>query len=185
MKKNLLIGLSLLCAGALLSMMVMRSCSKPKEVVKEVKLIDTLTVIVEKIDTVRVLQPVPCEVIKRDTVYIKDTSYVFIHETKLYKDSCLTAQISGINATLDWYEYKRKTELKYIYKTEIIEHKPDKWTLFANASYESMNKMNFLKVGGGLEYKDKGNTFSAEGGWDFINKQSYVETKYKRDIFGW
>ena len=185
MKKNLLIGSLLLCAGALLGMIAMRSCSTPKEIVKQIKLIDTLTIVVEKIDTVRVVQPVPYEVVVRDTVYTNDTSYVFIHETKLYKDSCLTAQISGINATLDWYEYKQKTETKYVYKTEVVEYKPPKWNIFVNTEYESIIDKNLFKVGGGLEYKDNGNTFSGEGGYDIINKQRYLKVKYKRDIFSW
>lgn len=72
------------------------------------------------------MQPVLYKIIQTDTVYVgKDTSNnvskdVYLYETKLYKDSVLMAQVSGINATLDWYEAYIPTRTEYIYSNVYI-----------------------------------------------------------------
>jgi hypothetical protein len=90
------------------------------------KITVTDTVVLTKVDTVKVIQPVPYKIIQIDTVYVgKDASNdaskdVYLYETKLYKDSVLTAQLSGINATLDWYETYIPTRTEYIYSNVYI-----------------------------------------------------------------
>ena len=108
--KNLSIILLSACVGALLTMMLTKTCNHPEPPLPEMKIVRD-TVIDVHIDTQYFPKPVPYKVIQRDTVYIScnnksnDTSNdVYVFETKQYKDSLLTAQISGINATLDWYE---------------------------------------------------------------------------------
>lgn len=122
--KNLWIILLSACVGVLLNMMLMRSCRSQEQIVTKITVTDT--VVLTKVDTVKVMQPVPYKVIQIDTVYVaKDTSNdvnkdVYLYETKLYKDSVLTAQLSGINATLDWYETYVPTRTEYIYSNVYI-----------------------------------------------------------------
>jgi hypothetical protein len=165
-------------------MMLTRLYSKPKEIVTEIVKTDTLTI--ARVDTIRIEKPVPYKVIIRDTIYIRDTVGVtLVQEVKEYKDSTYYAKISGINAFLEEIRVYPKTTTKYVYQIEKVVESPDKWVLYGKAEYESIAEQDFAKIGGGLEYKDKGNTFAAEGGYELFSKHRYFKVKYKRDILGW
>ena len=122
--KNVLIILLSFSVMVLLNMTLMKSCRSQKQIVTKITVTDT--VVLTKVDTVKVMQPVPYKVIQIDTVYVaKDTSNdvskdVYLFETKLYKDSVLMAQVSGVNATLDWYETYIPTRTEYIYSNVYI-----------------------------------------------------------------
>ena len=195
MKKNLVIGLLLVCVGVLVGMMLTKSCS-----IKQTEIPQADTVTVVKIDTVTHYKPVP---IKTTTLgeysfdkytpyaFFTDTietvkyeqGYTFYQEVKEYKDSTYYAKISGINAFLEEIDVYPKMVTKYI--TNTITKEPDKWLLTANAGLETVGDNHFAKLGGKLQYRDKGNIFSLEGGREFIKKQWYTGFKYERVILGW
>ena len=80
-----------------------------------------------------------------------DTTFIQIPipmETKQYKDSTYSAQVTGFKATLDWVEVYQKTA--YITNT-ITEYKPYKWTLSAFA--EGGATLYRFDVRAGLEYE--------------------------------
>lgn len=199
-KTNVLIGSLLLCVGILLGTMLTRSCQKPKEIVTETTIKDSTEV---RVDTNRYEKPKPVSsiitgeyftpfVIRQflvDTVYVRDTIHLggqtFYQEVKEYKGKDYYAKISGINAFLEHIDVYPETVTKYVYKEKKVAESPDKWVLYGKAEYESIAEQNFAKIGGGLEYRDKGNTFAAEGGKEFISGQWYFKGVYKRDIFGW
>lgn len=130
--KNVLIILLSFFVMVLLNMTLMRSCRSQEQIVTKITVTDT--VVLTKVDTVKVMQPVPYKVIQIDTVYVAkdasnddsndasndDSKDVYLYETKIYKDSVLTAQLSGINATLDWYETYVPTRTEYIYSNVYI-----------------------------------------------------------------
>jgi hypothetical protein len=184
--KRILTPLLLLCAGICAGMMLMRLYSKPQ--IPEPKIIRDTTLITQ-IDTQYFPKPVPYKVEVRDTILLTDTVFVggqmLFQEVKEYKDSTYYAKISGINAFLEEIKVYPKTTTKYVYQVEKVAESPDKWVLYSKAEYESIAEQNFAKIGGGLEYKDKGNTFAAEGGKELISGQWYFKGVYKRDIFGW
>ena len=128
--KNLWIILLSACVGGLLSMMLTRSCQKPKiEIINKVG----DTVIIERIDTFTVIKPVPYKV--TDTVYIYDTinntinGNIFVQQIKEYKDSTYYAKISGINAYLEEIRVYPKTITQYITNTERVYIQPKKWSV--------------------------------------------------------
>ena len=88
---------------------------------------DTIEIVY--IDTVRIEKPLPYQVVIRDTVVLTDTldEGRYFNETKIYKDSMLTAQVSGINVALDWYEVYRPTRVNYISSTVYVP--PRKWSV--------------------------------------------------------
>ena len=131
--KNLWIILLSLCVGALLSMMLTRSC-QVEPPLPEMKIVRD-TVIDVQIDTQYFPKPVPYKVEVRDTVYI-DNSFqnsqdwkVLVQEVKEYKDSTYYAKISGINAYLEHIEVYPRITTQYITTTEKIYKKPQKWEL--------------------------------------------------------
>ena len=128
--KNLWIILLSACVGGLLSMMLTRSCQKPKiEIINKVG----DTVIIERIDTFTVIKPVPYKV--TDTVYIYDTinntinGNIFVQQIKEYKDSTYYAKISGINAYLEEIRVYPKTITQYINTKEYVYVPPKKWSV--------------------------------------------------------
>lgn len=126
--RNLLTPLLYICVGALLSMMLTRLCSKPKEITTEIVKTDTLTIV--RVDTIQIVQPQAVKII-RDTVKITDTITIagqtFFRETKEYQDSTYYARISGINAFLEEIRVYPQTTIKYITNTEKVYQKPKKW----------------------------------------------------------
>ena len=145
------------CVGALLTMMLTRSCNHPEPPLPEMKIVRD-TVIDVHIDTQYVPKPVPYKVIQRDTVYIScnnksnDTSNdVYVFETKQYKDSLLTAQISGINATLDWYETYIPVRKEHIYTDVYIP--PGRWSVGVQAGVGVTPKGLQPYIGVGLTYR--------------------------------
>lgn len=113
----------------------------------------TDTVIVVRIDTIKVDKPILTEkTITRtellkvtDTIRVKDTVFMQIPiETKVYSDSLYKAQISGYMANLDWLEvYPRYITVTTTERTYI---KPTKINLGVYAGY-GLTYSNGIKAG--------------------------------------
>lgn len=134
MKKTLIL-LLLLFAGICFGMMLTRSCQKPKEIVKEIVQTDTL--VVQRVDTLRIEKPVPYKVIVRDTIYITDAlvGSIFVHEVKEYIHPTFYAKVSGINANLEDIKVYPKETIKYVTTTEKVYTKPKKWGIGISVGY--------------------------------------------------
>lgn len=182
--KHLLTPLLYICVGALLSMMLTRSCSKPKEIPTEIVKTDTLTIV--KVDTIRIVQPQAVKVV-RDTIYINDTikGSIFTHEVKTYGNSTYMAQVSGINANLDFIEVYPRTITKYITNTEKEVQKPKKWGLVASAEYGYMGGRSYLPVSVKLRYTDNRRTYFVKGGKDVVSGMDFVAAGAELDILRW
>lgn len=152
MKRNLLIGLSLLCAGALLSMIVMKSCSKEKEIITEIVKTDTLTIAI--VDTITIEKPIPSKVIERDTIYITDTlvGTALVRETTEYIHPTFYAKVSGIEAKLDEIKVYPKTVTKFVYNTEKVYEKQKKWGFGPTVGVGLINNKFYPYVGIGVTY---------------------------------
>lgn len=150
--QKILTPLLLLSVGICLGMITMRSCSKPKEITTEIVKTDTLTIV--KVDTIRIVQPQAVKVV-RDTITIRDTVYkgkTFVHEVKHYGNSTYTAQVSGINANLDFIEVYPKTITKYITNTEYVREKPKKWSLGPQVGVGVVDNRIHTYIGFGIHY---------------------------------
>ncbi len=216
--RNLLIPLLYICVGALLGMMLMRSC-KPKEITTEIIKTDTLTIV--KVDTNRYDKPKPIsEIITGIDVsfqpyaffdvenssginlnslnlnlnspdieqynrWVKGQGQTFYHTIKLYQDSTYTAQVSGINANLDFIEVYPRTITKYITNTEKEVQKPKKWGLVASAEYGYMGGRSYLPVGVKLRYTDNRRTYFVKGGKDVVSGMDFVAAGAELDILRW
>lgn len=150
-KTKILTPLLLLFVGICFGMMLMRSCQKPKEIVTEIVKTDTL--IIAKVDTIRIEKPVPYKVIIRDTIYIRDTVGVtLVQEVKEYKDSTYYAKISGINAFLEEIRVYPKTTIKYVYQVEKVAEKPKKWGIGLQVGIGVVNNQFYPYIGFGVQY---------------------------------
>ncbi len=57
-------------------------------------------------------KPVILTVTEKEIVYIHDSVYVYLPtETKLYQDSLYSAQVSGVQPSLDWIDVYPKTKI--------------------------------------------------------------------------
>lgn len=130
-------------------MILTRSCSQPKEIVTEITTTDTL--IVQKIDTIKIIEPKPYKVVVRDTVYIQ-VPQVLVQEVKEYKDSTYYARISGINAYLEQIEVYPKTVTKYITVAKEVQQKSKKWGLGVSAGMAVTHNKFQPYVGLGITY---------------------------------
>lgn len=199
--KRILIQLLLLFAGIFSGMILTKSC-KPKEVAMEIveKQADTTTKVVT--DTNKYFRPTPVsQIVTGEYYFNKFQPYAFFTDTverivyqpgqvlyrttSIYQDSTYFAKISGIDVILEEIITYPKIVYKYITQTKTIKEKPDKWLLSANAGFENIGSYQFAKMGGKLQYQDKGNVFFFEGGRELIKKQWYAEFKYERKILGW
>ena len=167
-KTKILVQLLLLSVGICLGMMLTRACSKQKEIGTEIVKTDTLTTI--KVDTNRVTAPKPISSIITgeyfapfieklffvDTVIVSDTIFVggqtFYHEIKTYKDSTYKAQVSGINANLDYIEVYPKNVTKYVYKVQKVAEKPKKWGIGPQVGVGVINNQIYPYIGVGVQY---------------------------------
>lgn len=126
--KNLWIILLSACVGALLSMMLTRSCQT--QTPPQPQIIRDTTIVVQ-IDTQYFPKPVSYRVEVRDTIRLTDTIYIggqmLFQEVKEYKDSSYYARISGINANLEEIRVFPKYSTVYINTTEKVYIKPKKW----------------------------------------------------------
>lgn len=149
--KNTLISLLLLCVGICAGMMLEKSHSKPQILTHTIVRDTTI------IDTFFVDKPVPYKVVVRDTLFLSnddgnnDSGQVFVHEIKQYKDSILTAQVSGINAHLDWYQVNRPTVTKTVTNTVYIP--PKKWSIGLQGGVGITPKGLQPYLGVGIGYK--------------------------------
>lgn len=149
---NILIGLLLVCVGALLSTMLTRRTQ-----IQQIEIVKTDTLVVARIDTITIEKPIPYKVVVKDTIYINDTinnyinGNIFIQEVKEYKDSTYYARVSGINAYLEEIRVYPKETIKYITKTEKVYQKPKKWGLGISAGYCFTDKFQPY-IGVGITY---------------------------------
>ena len=152
--KNLWIILLSACVGALLSMMLTRSC-QVEPPLPEMKIVRD-TVIDVQIDTQYFPKPVPYRVEVRDTIELTDTIYLggqtFFQEVKEYKDSTYYARISGINAYLEEIRVYPKTITQYITNTEKIYIQPRKWGIGIQVGYGAGKNGIQPYVGVGIQY---------------------------------
>lgn len=154
--KTLWIILLSASVGALLSGMLMRSCQTPQ--VERVEIVKTDTLIVERVDTIEVIKPMPYKVTVKDTVYVNsfqnDTDWkVLVQEVKEYKDSTYYAKISGINAYLEEIQVYPKTTTVYINTTEAIYVQPKKWDVGIQAGVGITPKGLQPYIGVGVTYR--------------------------------
>lgn len=154
--KTIWIILLSLFAGALLTMMLTRSCQTPQ--IERVVIEKTDTLIVERVDTIEIIKPMPYKVTVKDTVYVNsfqnDTDWkVLAQEVKEYKDSTYYAKISGINAFLEHIEVYPKNTIKYITTTEIIREQPKKWAIGLQGGYGITPKGLQPYIGIGITYR--------------------------------
>lgn len=151
--KRILTPLLLLCVGALLGMMLTRSCSKTQ--IPEPQIIRDTTLITQ-IDTQYFPKPVPYKVEVRDTILLTDTIFIggqmLFQEVKEYKDSTYYARISGINAYLEEIRVYPKTTTKYIINTEKVYQKPKKWGIGPQFGFGYANNKLQPYIGIGLQY---------------------------------
>lgn len=114
-------------------------------------MITTDTLIVQKVDTIKIVKPKPYKVVVRDTIYIQPPQ-VLIQEVKEYKDSTYYAKISGINAYLEEIEVYPKTVTKYITVSKEIHQKPKKWGLGVSAGMATTHDKFQPYIGVGITY---------------------------------
>ena len=141
--------------GALLSMMLTRSCQAEPQI-ERVEIVKTDTLTITRVDTVTLVKPQPYKVEVRDTVYVeKDTpGYVFVQETKWFSDNnTYDMQVSGINVQLDWIKTYPKTVTQYINTTETIYVQPKKWDIGIQVGYGVTPKGLQPYVGFGVRRK--------------------------------
>lgn len=119
-----------------------------------VKIVQTDTVRIVRTDTVKIIKPEPYQVVVRDTVYLQlpQIPQPLIYETKIYQDSTYMAQVSGIDAQLDYIETYNKTIIREITKIEQIKTKPKKWGIGVHAGYSFIAGQFRPYVGVGLSY---------------------------------
>ena len=151
--KKIITPLLLLCVGALLGMMLTRSCSKTQ--IPELQIIRDTTLITQ-IDTQYFPEPVPYKVEVRDTILLTDTIFVggqmLFQEVKEYKDSTYYARISGINAYLEEIKVFPKTTTKYVFNTEIVREKPKKWGIGPQVGLGVVGNTVQPYIGIGIQY---------------------------------
>lgn len=153
--KNILNGLLLVFVGILVGMMLGKSCSTKREPILPQIVRDTTWIV--QIDTHYKEKPVPYKVTVRDTLYVSNNTsnntngQMFIHEIKQYKDSVLTAQVSGINAHLDWYKVSIPTTVQTI--TNTVYKKPGKWSIGLQGGVGITPKGLQPYLGVGIGYK--------------------------------
>lgn len=126
----------------------------PKIEIIETEIIkkDTVTLV----DTLFIEKPVykTKYITKVDTVYVNDTISIALPvETKIYEDSTYAAQISGINADLDWIKvYPKQTTIyeekvvQIAQKQPLFEFKPS-----VGLGYGLINNKIDIYVGGSLQ----------------------------------
>ena len=149
--KNTLNGLLLVFVGILAGMMLGKSCSPKKDLIPPQIIRDTTFRV--QIDTHYKERPVTYKVTVRDTIYMSndDSEEVYVHEVKQYQDSVLTAQVSGINAHLDWYKVSIPTRTQTI--TNTVYKEPGKWSIGLQGGYGITPKGFQPYFGIGLQYR--------------------------------
>ena len=153
--KNLSIILLSACAGALLTMMLTRSCQGEPPLPEMMVLRDTITEVY--IDTFTAYKPQPYKVVVRDTVAVNSFQFgkdwkELVQEVKEYQDSTYYARISGINAYLEEIKVFSRTEYKYITTTEKVYEKPRRWGIGIQAGYGAGKNGIQPYVGVGIQY---------------------------------
>lgn len=176
--KTLWITLLSACVGGLLSMMLMRSCQQPEQIVTEIVKTDTLTI--TRVDTITIVKPQPYKVEVRDTIYLDKPykGHVFTQETKWFSDnSTYDMQVSGINIELDWIKTYPKTITETITetRTETIYVEPKPLSLWISASYIQIGKDNSLPLTIEARYSKKNEEYFIGGGYDLLQNNKVIE----------
>ena len=117
--------------------------------------------------------------------WVKGQGQTFYHTIKLYQDSTYTAQVSGINANLDFIEVYPKTITQYITNTERVVVEPKKWGLYGNAEYGFTSVDSRLCVGAELRYTAPKVEYFIKGGRELIGNQSYIKVGANVPIVRW
>ena len=117
--------------------------------------------------------------------WVKGQGQTFYHTIKLYQDSTYRAQVSGINANLDFIEVYPKTITKYITNTERVVVEPKKWGLYGNAEYRFTSVDSRLCIGAELRYTAPKVEYFIKGGRELIRNQSYIEVGANIPIVRW
>lgn len=177
--KNLWIILLSAFVGALLSMMLTRSCNHPESPLPEMMVLRD-TVIDVQIDTQYFPKPVPYKVEVHDTVYLDKPykGHVFTQQTKWFSDnSTYDMQVSGINIELDWIKTYPKTITETITetRTETIYVEPKPLSLWISASYIQIGKENSLPLTIEARYSKKNEEYFIGGGYDLLQNNKVVE----------
>ena len=84
--------------------------------------------------------------------WVKGQGQTFYHTTKLYQDSTFKAQVSGINANLDFIEVYPKTITEYITTTEYMREKPKKWGIGPQVGVGVVDNRIHTYIGFGIHY---------------------------------
>lgn len=167
--------LLLLCAGVLLGMMLTKRGKT--ELIPEV-ILQTDTVEIVTVDTLWKEKPVPYKVEVRDTVYLAG-GQLFVQEIKEYKDDYYYARVSGINAHLEHIEVYPRTTTKYITTIEKVYQKPEKWSLWAFASYSTMD---ILPVGIEMRWVSNKRECFVQVGRDIISGKNFAQVGARLNI---
>lgn len=151
---NILAGIICVILGLVLGMRLSRRAVE----VSPVKVVDTLEVV--RVDTIVVEKPVLVRRVRkdtvlialRDTVRVRDTTYVAVErEELLYEDREYRAQVSGYNAGLDWIEIYPRTVTRTVYET-IEGRDRRRWGIGVQVGY-GLTEGGFVPyVGVGLSY---------------------------------
>lgn len=181
--KNLWIILLSACVGALLSMMLTRSCQVEPPLPEMMVLRDTITEVY--IDTHTVNKPVPYKVEVRDTVYLDKPykGHVFTQETKWFSDnSTYDMQVSGINVQLNWIKTYPKTVYETIIetKTETIYVTPKPLSFWGGVEFMSCGNRTALPVTIEARYAKKNEEYCAGVGYDVVNSVRIIKASAKR-----
>ena len=157
-----------------LSFLCGRKSVDPKAPIVEYILTDTT--IIEINDTNSVIKPVPYKVYVYDTVFVEAMPELLIYQTKLYKDSTYTAQVSGYDAQLDWIETYSRTVIKEINTKEYIHEPVKKWNIygFAGARMANVPECN---AGLGLSYTHNRWTIAGEAGKEMLRNNNFAQIK--------
>lgn len=164
------------CAGALLTMMLTRSCQVEPPLPEMQILRDTITEVY--IDTFTAYKPQPYKVEVKDTIYIEKeySGHVFVQETKWFGDNeTYDMQVSGINVQLDYINTFPKTVTQYITTTERVYIQPQKWSVWASGGVGIKNNKPTMPIEAKLKYtENRLREYYMKAGTDIINGSTYI-----------
>lgn len=137
----------ILLGAAMAALLLLRLCSGPSVVVREVVRADTVTLV--RVDTVVVEKPVPVRVVEKEPVYIQmtipkdtifepgDTVFVPVPISQYqFRDSLYALDVSGYAVSLDRLEVYPRTIYQTVHTTtERMVKDKKRWGLGLQAGY--------------------------------------------------
>lgn len=147
------------------------------------------------INTNKVQAPTPVKISNKDYLFIPYKRFAFLsdeiidtlglsvtsegitlkRESKIYQDSTFKAQITGIDAKLDWIETYPRVEYNFVNTTTTLTHKQPKWLVYAVVSYELYNTHSHIPIGVRLQYTPRKVSYYAEYSYDVLNRNNIIE----------